>query len=272
MILEPEKFDEVRKVQLEILIEFDRVCKEHDIHYNLHFGTLLGAIRHQGFIPWDDDIDLAMTRENYDKFIDIFKGNLDEKYFVQTYETDPNFFRPYMRIRKNDTVFVQRHYQDLDIHHGVFIDIFPFDSVYEEKSREKKRYKYLTSLRKLNVIKHFGVDEQANIVKKLLQKTIDKLMPQLAFNRYLTKVMTKRNKENLSYINLVADYSTMDNFDKYLIKKDDFLDSVPANFEGHEFPIPRNYEQVLVDSYGDYMQLPPEEERIPHHQVIEIKT
>lgn len=271
MILDSKEFENVRKIQLEILLEFDRVCKENNIHYNIYFGTLLGAVRHQGFIPWDDDIDVVMTRENYNKFIKLHIDDVNKDYFVQNYDTDTNFFRPFTRIRKNNTRYVQRHYRNLDIHHGIFIDIFPFDYVSNRKEKEIFRYYYLHLLRRLNVIKNFGIRKNSSVIKKGAKYIIDKFFPQKWLNEYITKVMTYKN--NTGYLNHLTD-STIPIEDKYknhLIKVDDFLNSMMYEFEGHEFPIPKNFEEVLTNTYGDYMKLPPQEERVPHHQVIEIK-
>lgn len=271
MILNPEEYEEVKNIQLDILLEFDRICKANDIHYNLYFGTMLGAVRHQGFIPWDDDIDVAMTRENYNKFLSIDKNKIRKEYFIQSYETDHDFFRPFTRLRKNNTIYKQRHYKNLDIHHGVFIDIFPLDNVYKSKKKEYFRYQYLYFLRRLNIIKHFGIKKNSNKIKKIAQKIIDKVLPNYEFNQYITNVMTKRNSKNTSYLNHLTNEVNIDRFDVYLIKKADFLDSILIEFEGHEFPIPRNYNKYLTKLYGDYMKLPPKEEQVPHHQVIEIK-
>ncbi len=271
MSITDKQFDEVKKIQLEILLEFDRVCRENDIKYSLYFGTLLGAVRHKGFIPWDDDIDVVMERGEYNKFMEIQKKNIDSNFFVQNYETDPNFFRSFSRIRKNDTLYLQRFFQHVDIHHGIFIDIFPFDSVYEDVAKEKKRIKLLQRLRRINVIKYFGVDEKANILKKISQKTIDFIIPNPWFNQMITKVNIKRNDQNLEWCSHLTDRVDNTMFKKWLIKKDELLDLVELEFEGHKFYAIKSYKNVLENIYGDYMELPPVEQRVPHHQIIKIK-
>lgn len=269
--LDQEKFDHVKEIQLEILLEFDRICKENNIHYNIYYGTMLGAIRHQAFIPWDDDIDLAMTRENYDKFLDIYEETLAKDYFVQTYESDPDYPRQFIRIRKNGTKYLQRYYENFDIHHGVFIDVFPFDHVYKDQANEKYRYRYLKVLNRLNIIKHFGVKADSSTIKKSIQKSIDRIIPTLGLKKHIRKVMIKRNQSNLDYMTDMTLTSDPDILENYLIKKEEFLDSIMVEFENHLFPVPRNYDQCLTKMYGDYMKYPPKEERVPHHEVVEIE-
>lgn len=270
IIIDIQQYAEAKKIQLEILIELDRVCRENNIKYALYFGTLLGAVRHKGFIPWDDDIDVVMTREEYDKFCEIPKSKLGESYFFQNYETDPNFFRSFGRLRKNDTLYVQRHYQHLDIHHGIFIDIFPLDSVRSTQRRERFRYQYIYRLRRLNIIKHFGVSKDSNLVKKLLQKVIDIILPQKQFNRYITNQITKRNQDDLEYLGHLTDMINIDNFDKYRVLKKDLYDLIELEFEGQYFYAPRNYDEILTRLYGEYMQYPDQKDRVPHHQVVKI--
>src|SRR5699024_5223171 len=133
-----------------------------------------------------------MTRKNYDKFLSLYSKDLKKDYFIQNYETDPNFLRSFTRIRKNGTIYKQLSYRYLDIHHEVFLDIFPFDNVYSNKNKENIRYQYLNKLQHLNYIKHFSMATDANIVKRGIQKIADKAIPTLKFNRYITKVLTKR--------------------------------------------------------------------------------
>src|SRR5699024_7471673 len=124
-----DEIKEVQKDQLDILIEFDRICKKNNIKYQLFAGTLLGAIRHKGFIPWDDDIDVCMLREDYEKFLNICNKDMKNEYFLQTYNSDTNYIMQFAKLRKNNTIFLERVTANCDIHHGVYIDIFPLDDV-----------------------------------------------------------------------------------------------------------------------------------------------
>lgn len=114
-------------VELEILNEFVRICEAHSLQYYLVGGTLLGAVRHKGFIPWDDDIDVAMPREDYDSFAQIAPQELNSQYFYQSSETDPYYFLTYAKIRKNGTEVYEERFKNAKFHKGIFIDIFPLD-------------------------------------------------------------------------------------------------------------------------------------------------
>lgn len=270
--MDQKDFDNVKKIQLEILIELDRLCRENNIQYSLYFGTLLGAIRHKGFIPWDDDIDVVMHRKEYDKFMNLISDQIGSDFFIQNYETDPMFFRSFSRIRKNNTLYVQRFFKNLDIHHGIFIDVFPFDAVYENVNKERLRIKYLQALRKLNVIKHFGVDKNSSWIKKTLQKMIATIIPEQRFNRYITKINTKRNDMGLEWLSHLTDQIDESKVSKWKIKESELLALTEVTFEGHQFFAIKTYDKILNRIYGNYMELPPVEERKPHHQIIKIKT
>ncbi len=124
----------VRLVQIELLDELDRISKKYNIKYQLFAGTLLGAVRHNGYIPWDDDIDVAMLREDYERFISVCEKELGADYFLQTPDLEGSPY-PFSKLRKNNTLFVEGNVEHIDIHHGVFIDVFPMDNVFDRIRR-----------------------------------------------------------------------------------------------------------------------------------------
>ena len=138
---------ELQLVELEILKDFIRVCEELNVQYFLDSGTLLGCIRHKAFIPWDDDIDVSMPREDYEIFIKEGQKLLKDGYFLQNYNTDLEFIANFSKIRNTDTTFIESSIKDLKINHGVYIDIFPLDGYKPKEKRinslnEKKRILY----------------------------------------------------------------------------------------------------------------------------------
>ena len=132
-----DKLRRLQLTQLEILEYVDSFCKDNNIKYSLYAGTLLGAVRHQGFIPWDDDLDICMPRNEYDKFIRLWNDNEHEKYFLQNKENTPTFTQSFTKIRKKNTNFLQEDDLGMDYHTGIFIDVFPVDRIPNGKIAKK---------------------------------------------------------------------------------------------------------------------------------------
>lgn len=137
--------NDLQKCQLEILKEFIRVCTKHHLQYYLVGGTCLGAVRHQGFIPWDDDIDVAMPRKDYDLFITM-QDQMKPPYFIQTYRSDPNYIYNYAKVRDSSTTFIENYFACHQINHGVWIDVFPLDGISE---RDEAYAKFKRKIRNL---------------------------------------------------------------------------------------------------------------------------
>ena len=140
---------ELKSVILNTLLRFDEFCKERDIKYTIAYGTALGAIRHKGFIPWDDDLDFGFTRDNYEKFIATAKKNLSSEFFLQTWDSDREYGYAFPKIRKKGTISQERIAQDSDANCGIFIDLFPYDNLPNDKNKRRKLITKLTFLKKL---------------------------------------------------------------------------------------------------------------------------
>ena len=182
----------LQNIEFEILLEFDRICKKHNIMYQLFAGTLLGAIRHRGFIPWDDDIDVCLLRKDYNVFIDVCRTELDSKYFLQTYETDKHSIWQFAKIRKNNTLFLEDAVSECDIHHGIFIDIFPFDNVFPNTFTGRLQRKILNLMGMVDYIRLKKMCmKRTNFMKKCLSLFIHyfiKFIPKYWMDRLQTQI------------------------------------------------------------------------------------
>lgn len=263
---------QLQNIELEILKELDRVCKKHGITYHLFGGTLIGAIRHKGFIPWDDDIDISMRREDYNKFIEVCSKELHSTFFLQNYKTDPNFFHSFVRIRKNGTKVIQRQYKDIDMHHGVFIDVFPFDNIPESNHLKKIQYKTLRANRIIKNFKLVKIDGKKGI-RRLIKNVISigvKPIPMAFFNVFETHVATLFNSKNTATSTLMVEAIQM-NHKRCTVENDKFYETQLLEFEENKFVGPKYYEEILTNMYGDFMSMPKESERQPHHNIIEFE-
>lgn len=254
--------DDIHKVQIEILDEVDRLCKKNNIKYFLSGGTLLGAIRHKGFIPWDDDIDLWMTRKNYKRFKKIIKSEMDSKYCAVDYFTNIHFPLSIMKIEKKGTRYVENIFSNIDMISGIYIDIFPLDNIW------LPAYRLQTAiLIKLQSIRDFKLRKDGRITAKKTKRILYSLMP-LAVCRAVTELTIRFfNIFPTKYKNQLSHRG------RYWPKfsKDDVEDLVTVEYCEKKYPAPKNYDKILRTCYGDYMILPPEEKRKPIHDIIECK-
>lgn len=267
----------LKEREFEILLEFDRVCKQLGINYTLSSGTLLGAVRHKGFIPWDDDIDVAMLREDYNKFIAEGQQLLLQHLFIQTYETDKNYPLNFSKIRDASTVLIEYCNRNLQMKNGVYIDIFPIDKV---SSNSIVRWFDNMLLSLISVIKFSCTIEFAEKSSSRFRGTIRRILFPLAriigtqrLNRLETFIRVKNNKAENVYTYYERHYNTP----PYRLKRKDlmeisiFEDLVDIEFEGRCFKAVKEKHKYLTLFYGDYMQLPPIEKRVSAHDFYRLE-
>ena len=245
--------------QLEIYKMIDKLCKENNIKYFLAYGTLLGAIRHHGFIPWDDDLDLFMTYDNYLKFKDVCQNKLDkEKYFLQNLETEKDFYLSFSKMRDLNTTLIESANEDLNVNKNVAIDIFPLVG-YPNKKYQQVLFKisraFMHSVN-INIINNKFLHFIFNIILKIFGKK--------AIFNFTYHYCTKFNIDKCNYLCSVCDG---DNLDTNIYKKEWFKTKY-MKFEDMESPIPSNYDAVLKTVYNDYMKLPPIEKRQKGHNIV----
>ena len=236
--------EESKQIRLDILREVDVFCRNNHLTYFLAYGTLLGAIRHKGYIPWDDDMDIMMPRKD----LEIFKKMFDsDKYKFLDIDTESGYEFPFPRISYNNT-FDKRGLTAK--YYGVNIDVYPIDGLPEDDNKIRLFFAKYKSLLKQ---RRFWMRVRRKIIKCLPLKTIP-------FIKFLTKRCidwTKTYDMNNSSKVMVSDCRV---FNKKL-----FDGIVEVSFEGYSFYAPIGYDEFLKTSYGDYMQLPPEDQRHPYH-------
>lgn len=252
-----------QNIMVEMLCEIDRICKKHNIEYYISDGTLLGAIRHKGFIPWDDDLDISMTRENYNKFQKVAIKEISKDYFVQTVETEKVYAIngcP-MKIRHLHSLFKEVARSNVKYNEGIFIDVFPMDRIPSNKKLlnfQKKLGLFFLKLKEIN-------DEDSKLKKTV--KVFFKPISYSIFQKILRKTLWINEKYGTDKYTYGVDTYFYNDFS---YDEKDLFPLQKIEFEGHEFLAPGNPKKILTTLYGDYMKLPPLEQRRVHSTHIEI--
>ena len=272
---EPDMLERLHKVQLEILGDFIQVCEKYKLAYFAIYGTALGAVRHQGFIPWDDDIDVGMLRVDYDRFLEIFQQELSEKYALLTPEIDDRYACTVTHIQKKGTKFISEMSQDLKCEQCIFIDVFPFDYVAEDAKGQIKQERRTNFWGKLlflagtayPIIPLKGLaGTLAGAACKLIHGFLKlfRISPKTLYRKYLRAVTAYNSGEKKEYVTSFENEGSLKN--KILEKE--IYPLQKAKFENLEINLPANNDEFLKKVYGDYMQLPPEDQRVNHRPLI----
>lgn len=229
--------------QLEMLVWFDEFCREHGIRYWLSSGTCLGAVRHHGFIPWDDDIDVDMMEEDWEKLEACFSTN--DKYVLQTPDTDPYYHKGFFKLREKGSELneVGNGEDSMFQYKGIFIDIFVLGH------NNFPRFVYQRLKQHTYLLTSIAVGKSFPAFRKKLYRMLKKAHFAMA---------RKVWKSDISGNGPLLRYSAGNVFYKYLIKASDVAGTVDMEFEGYCFPVPQNYDGYLSDMFGDYMKLPDE--------------
>lgn len=261
------------EVMYEILVEFDRICKKYDLSYSLIDGTLLGAVRHEGFIPWDDDIDVGMLRPDYDRFIEICTSELGEGFFFQSHETQPEYVQSFAKIRSDRLLLVQDLVADRDIHHGYWLDIFPFENVPADLKLRQKQVDDIAKINsKIKMLNYIIFNEDDNIIKKLAKSPFVLYRKLFKKNDKLTKKYIKQRDVLIQQYNnqdsdFVANLSegASPSYGRFTFNKSIFKDYIQLQFENDKFECLKDYDEFLTVTYGDYMQPPAPEDQVGQH-------
>ena len=259
---------EIQQMELGIMEYIHETCQKIGVKYFLAYGSLIGAVRHKGFIPWDDDMDICMLREDYEKLQDYLIANPDERYEVMSYKNNLNYVYPFMKVQDNHTYLLEEDVR-IDSNMGIYVDIFPVDG-YENDANFKNKMTKLIKKRQLSCYTFKGITNTKSVLNSLIRYISVIIFYFTNTNKYVAQI------EELAKSRKVSDYEEVD----YLIYKDmnkpvwrrEWLEQVTTGtFEGKKFTIPKKYHEILTSDYGDYMQLPPVEQRVSHHDFKLLK-
>ena len=250
----------LQMIELEMLIEVDRICKKHNIKYKIIGGTLLGAVRHGGFVPWDDDADVAMLRPEYEKFCRLCRDELDsEKFYFQNMENTEGYRWGYAKLRRKGTVFLREHQEGMQYEQGVFLDIFPIDGTPDNlmlrRIHELKCFcvrKVLWSVVGKNVAKNFW--------ERAIYKVLSKIPEKIAKHWYRGLIL--KNKGDATEVVITLTYPAPKKLHGYYRRW--FAETNPILFEGYTFEGVKDYKGWLTYEFGNYMQIPPQDKRKAH--------
>lgn len=261
------ELEKLHSVHLEIADELHRVCVENDIEYFLAAGTFLGAIRHKGFIPWDDDFDAGMTRENFEKFIKIVKDKISDNFYYISTNTNDKYALPFIKIMKKHTQ-LRESSAPLDLNeYGIFIDVFIFDSVPESKLAQFHHNVSTQICKKLLLAKNnYRLDLNSRPIKRIVYKglsLITKVIPKELIAKSMHKNISRYQDEQSDFLTNVGEYYS--NYNSEMISRKDISNLKLYDFEEHQYYGFVEYDRYLKGLYGDYMQFPPLAEQTGQH-------
>ena len=242
--------EKIKQTEMEVMDYIVKVCKKYNITYYLYFGTLIGAIRHKGFIPWDDDIDIVMKPDDYMKFLDMIEKENNDKYYLQNFYNTKRYCFIFSKIRKLHTTMVEEDWNYLPFKKGINVDIFPMYK-YPKSRLGKIRFMYrykLVSLLLNRDVKLPGVKGKViNIILHLIPRSI------------CNKIVIRKHNKMLKYNKDFDEYFTDDfRFDK------NWFEPIIVPFEDRKYVAPADYDKILTRQFGDYMTPPPKEEQVGH--------
>lgn len=257
----------MKNVQLSILKEFIAICRELNIQYFAIGGTAIGAVRHHGYIPWDDDIDVCMLKEDYERFTTEAPKFLPSAFCLQTIDSEPNYLlNSFAKLRDSRTTFIEGSVAHISMNHGIYIDIFV--CYYVPKNVISRRWHYfLQRLYKLRlgceVNKTSFYYNSGSKLKRIMRSLVRYTLPILMPNGSIVRKKLDKLFKSVEYGDHVILADSTWGANGY--PRQWFEDTVKLPFEGLEICMPKEYHKFLRARFGDYMQLPPEEQRVAHH-------
>ena len=254
--------EEIKSIQTNILLDVHNFCIKNNIKYSLACGTLIGAVRHKGFIPWDDDIDVMMLREDYDRFVEIYTSS-DCKVF--SHRICDEYAYPFAKVSDENTILIENTNMKQVL--GVNIDIFPIDNIPGDICERSKHFNKIKMLRNILLMKQIKLSATRSVLKNIsivIMKFLLILLPQMCIVRYIDTLARKYMNEQTAYVaDIVEGYGL-----KEVQRKELFDNFIDLDFEGFKFKSVCDFSIYLTCLYGDFMELPPLDKQVTHHSFI----
>ena len=256
--------DELKSLELEMLQYVHDFCLQNGINYSICGGTLIGAIRHKGFIPWDDDIDIIMTRMDYEKFKGLFNSSKNQNFkFIDCFN-NRQYFQPFGKVVNTKTKLIENYDRPID-EMGVYIDIFPVDGIPEGKENREKFWRKITRLKNFNTVIYSKNIEGESSFKHFIRAILFCIFRPFPANWMAKKISRFAEKVDFDASETVA--SSIFGYDRNEeVIKSAFDSYIDLDFEGKKFKAMVGYDTFLRNIYDDYMQLPPAERQVLKHE------
>lgn len=260
-----ETLKHLQKVLLMVLNDVKTVCEEYNINYYIYAGSGIGIARHEGFIPWDDDVDIAMFRKDFNRFSEIFEKEFGDKYCLRTPDNTEDYFLSFPKVILNGTIYEEWWSKKVSFETGIYLDIFILDNIPSNKLKRtiftNKCY-YTRILKDISFLKK----HEGSKIKQLVMDVVNVFIKIFGFDylklkKKCMKTYVKYQDEETEY---VSDLDGNGHFKPHIFLKSDFAPASKMNFEGMEVKVPNNIDVVLKTIYGDYMEMPPKEKRYNH--------
>lgn len=258
--------NKIQQITYQILCDFDDFCAKHNLTYYLSYGTLIGAVRHQDFIPWDDDIDVSMPREDYNRLLNELEKELPDHLILQHYKNTEGYYLNFAKIFNKNTLVIEKAGQFNYRVGGAYIDIFPIDgvgNVYKKAVRQRKK---IIILLRLILLSYLKLDKKKRPLWKKIVIAFSKLLNPRKLQYKLEKKVQKYGYKDSSYVAMCIGMYRLGE----IVPKEVYGDPVKLKFRDRYFNAPREYHRYLTNTYGDYMQLPPEDKRTSGHNFVYI--
>ncbi len=255
--------DEFRQIQLDILQKVHEFCDKNAINYSLCGGTLLGAVRHKGFIPWDDDIDIIMTSHDYEKFKELFNQQKDSNLFFLDCFNDKQYFQPFGKVVNTQTKLIEAYDRPVD-KLGVYIDVFPVNGLPADEEKKAKYWKKIFKIRNINTILYQKNVKSEGKLKHTIRVILFYLLRPLPANTIAKKINKLAASQKFETSDKVA-CSVFGYGKGEEIPRSSYDSYIEMDFEDRKFKVMAGYKDYLTGLYKDYMQLPPKEKQIRKH-------